>query len=65
LDLIALFGAEGDRITAALTARGRAERLQVVGSQALRLARRLSASLDELPLLAPDEQAPLRLWLAA
>jgi hypothetical protein len=65
LDLTALFGAEGDRITAALTPRGRAERLQVVGSQALRLARRLSASLDELPLLAPDEQAPLRLWLAA
>jgi hypothetical protein len=65
LDLIALFGAEGDRITAALTARGRAERLQVVGSQALRLARRLTASLDELPFLAPDEQAPLRLWLAA
>jgi hypothetical protein len=65
VDLIALFGAEGERITAALSARGRAERLQVVGRQALRLGRLLAASLDQAPTLVPDAQAPLRLWLAA
>ncbi|MDX1522846.1 MAG: transposase [Anaerolineae bacterium] len=65
LDLTALFGAEDEKITAALKAPQRAERLQQVGQQALRLARLLNLSLDQAPCLPPDDQAPLRLWLAA
>jgi transposase len=65
LDLTALFGTEDEKITAALKAPERAERLQLVGRQALRLARLLPASLDQAPFLPPDDQAPLRLWLAA
>jgi len=65
LDLTALFGAEDEKITAALKAPERAERLHHVGRQALRLARLLTVSLDQAPFLPPDDQAPLRLWLAA
>lgn len=65
IDLTALFGPEDEKITAALKAPQRAERLQLVGQQALRLARRLNTSLDQTPWLPPDDQAPLRLWLAA
>lgn len=65
LDLIALFGTEDEKITPALKAPERAERLQLVGQQALRLSRLLTASLDQAPFLSPDEQAPLRLYLAA
>jgi transposase len=64
LNLIALFGAAGEKITPALKAKERAERLQQVGPQALRLHRLLCDSLDQAPCLSPDEQAPLRLLLA-
>lgn len=65
LNLIALFGAPGEKITPALTAQERAERLQRVGQQAWRLLRLLNDSLDQTPCLPPDDQAPLRLMLSA
>lgn len=48
----------------ALKATERAERLQTVGSQALRLYRLLSDHLDQALTLAPEAQIPLRLLLA-
>jgi transposase len=65
LNLLALFGAPGEKITPALDAKERAERLQRVGQQAWRLLRLLNDSLDQAPCLPPDDQAPLRLLLSA
>jgi hypothetical protein len=65
LDLIALFGAEDEKITPALKGKERGERLQLVAQQALRLLRLLNDSLDQTPFLSPDEQLPLRFLLAA
>ena len=65
LDLEALFGEEGEQITAALKGQARGQRLQTVAQQALRLVRLLEHSLDQAPFLPPDEQAPLRLHLVA
>jgi hypothetical protein len=65
LNLLALFGTPDEKITAALDAGQRAERLQRVGQQARRLVRLLNDSLDQAPALPPDDQAPLRLLLAA
>lgn len=65
LNLLTLFGRPEERITAALNAEQRAERLQQVGQQARRLLRLLNDSLDQTPALPPDDQAPLRLLLAA
>lgn len=64
LDLLALFGQPGEKITPALTAPERAQRLQQVGRQCLCLYQALSDSLDQTPLLTPDQQLPLRLLLA-
>jgi hypothetical protein len=64
LNLIALFGAPEEKITPALNRQERAERLQQVGQQVLRLHRLLNESLDQSPYLPPDDQAPLRLLLA-
>ena len=65
LNLPALLGAPDEKITPALDAQQRAERLQQVGSQARRLLRLLNGSLEQAPALPPDDQAPLRLLLAA
>jgi hypothetical protein len=65
LNLPALFGAPNEKITPALDAQERAVRLQRVGQQAWRLLRLLNDSLDQTPCLPPDDQAPLRLLLAA
>jgi len=65
LNLPDLFGRPEERITAALDPSERAERLQRVGRQARRLLRLLNDSLDQSPCLSPDDQAPLRLLLAA
>jgi hypothetical protein len=64
LDLLALLGQPGEKITPALTAPERAQRLQQVGQQSLCLYQRLSDSLDQIPHLTPDQQLPLRLLLA-
>lgn len=64
LDLLDLFGQPGEKITPALTVPERAQRLQQVGQQSLRLYHLLSDSLDQTPHLAPDQQVPLRLLLA-
>lgn len=64
LDLLALFGQPGEKITPALTAPERAQRLQQVGRQSLCLYHHLSDSLDQTPQLTPDQQLPLRLLLA-
>jgi transposase len=64
LDLLALFGQEGQKITPALNAQERTQRLQQVGQQTLCLYQLLSDSLDQAPHLAPDLQLPLR-WLLA
>jgi len=64
LNLLALFGQPDEKITAALDTRQRAERLQRVGQQARRLVRLLNDSLEQSPCLPPDDQAPLRLFLA-
>jgi hypothetical protein len=65
LNLPALFGQPDEKITAALDTRQRTERLQRVAQQARRLLRLLNDSLDQSPCLPPDDQAPLRLLLAA
>jgi transposase len=65
LNLPALFGKPDERITPALNAPERAERLQRVGQQARRLLRLLNDSLNHAPCLPPDDQTPLRLLLAA
>jgi len=64
VNLLALFGRPGEKITPALKGPERADRLQQVGSQALRLARLLSAQLDQASHLTPDRQIELRLLLA-
>ncbi len=64
LDLLNLFGQPGEKITPALTAPERAQRLQQVGRQCLCLYHHLSDSLDQTPPLTPDQQLPLRLLLA-
>jgi hypothetical protein len=64
LDLLDLLGQPGEKITPALTAPERAQRLQQVGLQSLRLYQLLSDSLDQIPHLTPDQQLPLRLLLA-
>jgi hypothetical protein len=65
LNLLDLFGRPEERITPALNSGQRAERLQRVGQQARRLLRLLNDSLNQTPCLTPDDQAPLRLLLAA
>jgi len=64
LDLLDLFGQPDEKITPALKTKERAERLQTVGGQALRLYRLLSDHLDQAHALAPEAQIPLRLLLA-
>ena len=65
VDLAALFGAEGEKITAALTLPERAARLQQVVNQALRLHSYLDQALRQAPWLPGEAEAGLRLWLAA
>jgi hypothetical protein len=64
LELTALFGRPDDKITAALKGAERGERLQRVARQALRLARLLSAHLDQATQLPPEQQLGLRMLLA-
>jgi hypothetical protein len=64
LELTALFGRPEDKITAALKGAERAERLQQVARQALRLARLLNQHLDQASHLPPEQQLGLRLRLA-
>ncbi len=64
IDLVALFGAEDEKLTAALDPEEREARLQVVVTQALRLHRLVTGSLDYLqPSLPPASQTPVRKWL--
>jgi transposase len=65
LNLLDLFGRPNEKITPALHAPERAARLQLVVTHTLRLARLLAASLDQTPRLFPEQEAPLRLLLAA
>ena len=64
LNVPALFGRPDEKITPALKVQERAGRLQLVGQQARRLTRLLTESLNRSNL-SPDQQAPLRLRLAA
>ncbi len=64
LDMVDLFGLEDEKITPALTGQERAERLELIGPQILRLSAWLSANLAQATDLTPDEQAPVRLLLA-
>jgi hypothetical protein len=64
LELPALFGRPQDKITPALKRAERAERLQLVARQALRLSRLLSDHLDQATDLPPQQQMGLRLLLA-
>jgi hypothetical protein len=64
LDLLALFGRPEDKITPALKRSERAERLQQVARQALRLYRLLSDHLDQTTHLPPKQQFGLRVLLA-
>jgi len=64
LNLLALFGHPQDKITPALKGPERAERLQQVARQALRLSRLLTDHLDQVADLPPDQQVGLRLLLA-
>ena len=64
LNLPALFGRPDEKITPALKAQERAERLQTVGCQTLRLYRLLNDHLDQARTLSPEAQFPLRLLLA-
>lgn len=63
LDLEALFGQEGEKITPALTAEERDERLQQVVQQVWRAWVWLTESLDQEPLLPADQGEKLRTWL--
>jgi Transposase domain (DUF772) len=65
LNEAALFGQKGDKITPALKAEERAERLQQVVNAALDLQAHLLSLLNEAPFLSSDAEAKLRLWLAA
>jgi len=64
LDLLALFGRPQDKITPALKGAARAERLQQVARQPLRLLRLLSDHLDPATHLPPEQQFGLRALLA-
>ena len=64
LDLPALFGRAEDKITPALKRAERAERLQQVARQGLRLSRLLSNHLDQARHLPPEQQFGLRVLLA-
>jgi hypothetical protein len=64
LDLLALFGRPEDKITPALKRSERAERLQHVARQALRLSRLLNNHLDQASRLPPEQQLGLRVLLA-
>jgi len=64
LELTALFGRPDDKITAALKGAERGERLQRVARQSLRLARLVSAHLDQATHLSPERQLGLRVRLA-
>jgi transposase len=65
VDLVALFGAKGEKLTPALTLPERALRLQQVVNQALRLHAQLEQALRQAPWLPGEAEAELRLWLAA
>lgn len=65
LNEAALFGQKGDKITPALTAEERAERLHHVVNAALDLHAHLLTLLQQPPFLALEAEAKLRLWLAA
>jgi hypothetical protein len=65
LDPVALFGQKGDRPTAALSPEQQAERLQIVGQQALKLHRLVTARLAEGPSLPPPSLLAILEWLAA
>lgn len=64
LELPALFGRPEEKITPALNRAERAERLQQVARQALRLWRLLSEHLDQTTQLPPQQQVGLRVLLA-
>jgi hypothetical protein len=64
LNLLVLFGRPQDKITPALTPPERADRLQQVAAQALRLSRLLGDHLDQADHLLPDQQLGLRVLLA-
>jgi hypothetical protein len=64
LDLLTLFGRPDEPITPALNSQERAQRLQTVGQQVLRLDRLLNDYLNQPGSLAPQAQIPLRLLLA-
>ena len=64
LDLPVLFGRPEDKITPALKRSERAERLQQVARQALRLSRLVSDHLDQATRLPPKQQFGLRVLLA-
>jgi hypothetical protein len=61
LDLLTLFGRPDEPITPALNSQERAQRLQTVGQQVLRLDRLLNDYLNQPGSLAPQAQIPLRL----
>lgn len=64
INLLALFGRPGDKITPALKGQERGQRLQQVAQQALRLVKLLAEQLDQNPTLCPQQQLELRLLLA-
>jgi hypothetical protein len=64
INLLALFGRPGEKITPALKGQERGQRLQQVAHQALRMARLLTQQLDQNPSLCPQQQVGLRLLLA-
>ena len=63
LDLAALFGAEDEKLTAALNAQERVERLQQVAGAALRLHRLLSGLLRIPPFFKAEQEEVLAGWL--
>ncbi len=64
LDMEALFGAEEEKITPALTPEEREVRLQSVVNEAMRLYRFVNGSLTYLlPTLSAEAQAPVEEWL--
>lgn len=64
LEVLALFGRRGEKITAALKGAQRGQRLQAVTRQALRLSRLLNHHLDQATDLLPEQQLGLRILLA-
>lgn len=63
IDLQALFGQQGDKPTRALNAEQRAQRLQQVVTEALRLHQLISFSLAQVPL-PPQPHLAVEDWLA-